>query len=140
MSAKDMYHDQFVRALQKDGWTITHDPLIIGVGKTDLLIDLGAERMLAAEREGEQIAVEIKSFIKLSVIHDLKEAVGQFILYAGALAESPENVGRVLYLAIREETYEAVFEEAIGQMLLRHTHLPLIVFNASREEITQWEK
>ena len=140
MAAKDIYHAPCVRALQKDGWTITHDPLTVGVGKTDLLIDLGAERMVAAEREGEKIAVEIKSFVKLSAVQDLKEAVGQFVLYAGALAESPENAGRVLYLAIREETYEAVFEEAIGQMLLRHTHLPLIVFNTVREEITLWKK
>lgn len=140
MPAKDIYHHAFVRALQKDGWTITHDPLTIGVGKTDLLIDLGAERMVAAERGEEKIADEIKSFVKLSAVQDLKEAVGQFILYAVALAESPENVGRVLYLAIREETYEDVFEEAIGKMLLRHTRLPLIVFNTTKEEITQWKK
>ena len=66
MSARDIYHDACVRSLQKDGWTITHDPLTVAVGKRDLLIDLGAERMLAAERDGERIAVEIKSFIKLS--------------------------------------------------------------------------
>ena len=127
-------------ALIKDGWTITNSPLTLSVGKTDLLIDLGAERLLAAERMGEKIAVEIKSFVKLSSVQDLKEAVGQFVIYAGALAESPENEGRVLYLAIREETYAAVFEEAIGQMLLRHTHIPLVVFNSEQEAITLWKK
>jgi hypothetical protein len=90
MSAKDIYHDACVHALQKDGWTITHDPLTISVGKTDLLIDLGAERVVAAERNGERIAVEIKSFVKLSLVQDLKEAIGQFVLYEGALAESPK--------------------------------------------------
>ena len=65
MPAKGFYHDTFVTTLKKDGWTITHDPLTVSVGKTDLLIDLGAERILAAERGGERIAVEIKSFIKL---------------------------------------------------------------------------
>ena len=96
--------------------------------------------MVAAEREGQRIAVEIKSFVKLSAIQDLKEALGQFVLYSGALSESPENKDRILYLGIRDETYETVFEEAIGQMLLRHTHLPLIVFNPEREEITLWKK
>jgi hypothetical protein len=90
MSAKDIYHDACVHALQKDGWTITHDPLTISVGKTDLLMDLGAERIVAAERNGERIAVEINSFVKLSLVQDLKEAVGQFVLYEGALAESPK--------------------------------------------------
>src|SRR5262245_19367014 len=79
MSAKDLYHDAFVRTLLKDGWTITHDPLTVAIGRRDLLIDLGAERMLAAERNGERIAVEIKSFVKLSLIQDLKESLGQFV-------------------------------------------------------------
>lgn len=138
MSAKDIYHDSCVHALQKDGWTITHDPLTISVGKTDLLIDLGAERIVGAERNGERIAVEIKSFVRLSLIQDLKEAVGQFVLYEGALSESPKNTDRTLFLAIRDETYDAVFEEAIGQMLLRHTHLRLIVFDPIEEVIIQW--
>ena len=40
MAAKDIYHDAFVRALQKYGWTITDDPLAVTIGKRDLLIDL----------------------------------------------------------------------------------------------------
>ena len=140
MSAKDIYHDACVRALQKDGWTITHDPLAISVGKTDLLIDLGAERIVGAERNGERIAVEIKSFVRPSPVQDLKEAVGQYVLYEGALAESPNNTDRALYLAIRDETYDSVFEEALGQMLLRHSHLRLIVFDPILEIIIQWKK
>ncbi len=66
--------------------------------------------MLAAERGGERIAVEIKSFIKPSLVQDLKEALGQYILYEGALLESPENIGRTLFLAIRTATYEAIFD------------------------------
>jgi hypothetical protein len=84
MAAKDIYHETFVRALEKDGWRITHDPLTLSVGKTDLLIDLGAERILAAERDTERIAVEVKSFLKPSPVQDLKEAIGQYILYQGA--------------------------------------------------------
>lgn len=78
MAAKDIYHMPFVRALQKDGWIITHDPLAMTVEETNLLIDIGAERVVAAERNGERIAVEIKSFVSLSAVQDLKEAVGQF--------------------------------------------------------------
>lgn len=139
MPAKDFYHETFVTALKKDGWTITHDPLTVSVGKTDLLIDLGAERILAAERGGERIAVEIKSFIKPSLIQDLKEALGQYILYEGALLESPENIGRTLFLAIRIATYEAIFDEAIGKMLLRHAKLKMIVYDSEKEEIVEWK-
>jgi hypothetical protein len=44
-------------------WTITHDPLTLAFGVHNLYVDLGAERVIAAERAGEQIAVEIKSFV-----------------------------------------------------------------------------
>ena len=49
----------------KDGWTITHDPLAIPVDGTNLLIDVGAERVVTAERKGERIAVEVKAFVSL---------------------------------------------------------------------------
>jgi hypothetical protein len=39
MPAKDIYHDTVKKALEKDGWTITHDPLIIRWGKRDLYKD-----------------------------------------------------------------------------------------------------
>jgi hypothetical protein len=140
MAAKDIYHLAVRHALEKDGWVVTHDPLVLAVGKTEFLIDLGAERLLAAERRGERIAVEVKSFIKSSPVQDLKEAAGQFLLYEGALSESQDNADRTLFLAIREETYDDVFEEAIGQLLLRHSNVKLLVFDPDEEVITQWKK
>lgn len=140
MSAKDIYHKACVLALEKEGWTITHDPLTVTIGRRDLLIDLGAERMVAAERNGERIAVEIKSFVKLSIVQDLKEALGQFILYEDALARSENQADRVLFLAIREETYDELFIEQIGQMLLENGRLRLLVFNEYTEEIVKWIK
>ena len=43
--------------------------------------DLGAERVVAAEGNGEKIAVEIKSFLGRSIMDDLKAALGQYVLY-----------------------------------------------------------
>jgi len=60
--ARDLYHEKFKRALQKEGWTITHDPYPLRVGNIGYEIDFGAEKLLAAERPGEKIAVELKSF------------------------------------------------------------------------------
>ena len=68
MPAKDIFHDAVRIGLEKDGWVITDDPLRIEVGDVEMYIDLGAEQVLAAEREGEKIAVEIKSFIGTSNI------------------------------------------------------------------------
>jgi len=74
MPARDIYHETVKKALIKDGWTITHDPLILRWGATDVYIDLGAEQLLAAEKEGRKIAVEIKSFLGKSNVDDLEKA------------------------------------------------------------------
>ncbi len=63
MPARDMHHNTVKNALVKDGWTITHDPLTLKWGAKDMFVDLGAERLLAAEKAERKIAVEIKSFV-----------------------------------------------------------------------------
>ena len=86
VAAKDRFHQVVKTALIKDGWDVTHDPLQIKVGGVDMEIDLGAERLLAAERAGEKIAVEIKSFLtSASAISEFHTALGQFINYRAAL-------------------------------------------------------
>lgn len=59
MPARDIYHQQVREALTKDGWAITHDPLRLSWGRKDVYVDLGAERLLAAEKGTQRIAVEV---------------------------------------------------------------------------------
>jgi len=54
MPARDAYHDQVRHALERDGWTITHDPLRLKVRRRKLYVDLGAERFLAAEKRASK--------------------------------------------------------------------------------------
>lgn len=42
-------------------------------GAHNLFVDLGAERLVAAEREGVRIAVEIKGFAGSSEVADLRQ-------------------------------------------------------------------
>ena len=85
MPARDQYHHQVKNALVKDGWTITHDPLRLKWGAKDLYVDLGAERLLNAEKGHRKIAVEVKSFAGPSEIDDLEKALGQYLLYHDVL-------------------------------------------------------
>lgn len=75
MPAKDIYHDSVKRALEKDGWKITHDPYLLPWKGQTVYVDLGAE-VLAAEKENRLIAVEIKSFLGHSETRDLEQALG----------------------------------------------------------------
>ena len=82
MPARDIYHAAVTKALTADGWTITNDPLYLAYGGRELYVDIGAERVtIAAERDNQKIAVEIKSFLSPSPVSDLQEAVGQSEIY-----------------------------------------------------------
>ncbi|NEO63102.1 MAG: fatty-acid synthase [Moorea sp. SIO4G2] len=136
MPAKDIYHDTVKNALIKDGWTITNDPLSLKIGKKDIYIDLGAEKILVAEKQGQKIAVEVKSFVSSSEIEDLKNALGQYILYDKVLKRQLSE--RLLYLAIREVIFNRLFTEEIGQILLEDNTLKIIVFDPKEEVIIKW--
>ena len=98
MPAKDLFHDCVKVALIRDGWQISHDPYSLKIGKKDLFVDLGAEKLITAEKGSIKIAVEIKSFVNPLEIQDLENALGQYILYQNVLQKIEPD--RVLYLAI----------------------------------------
>lgn len=101
--AKDLFHDIVKSALITEGWEITHDPFPVDYGDVQMQIDLGAERLLAAERDAEKIAVEIKSFTNPSAISEFHTAVGQYLNYRRALRSQEPT--RILYLAVPSQTY-----------------------------------
>ena len=136
MSAKDKFHQIVITAIQKDGWIVTHDPYLLQAGSFDLAIDLGAEEIVAAEREGRKIAIEIKSFLGASKISEFYGALGQFITYRAALKiQEPE---RVLYLAVPDDVYEKFFVTAFIQNLIQQNQLYLITYDIEQEIIEQW--
>ncbi|MEG4014486.1 MULTISPECIES: element excision factor XisH family protein [unclassified Microcoleus] len=136
MSAKDIYHNTVKRALQKDGWTITHDPFPMQIGRKRLSADLGAERLINAEKGTEKIVVEVKSFVGRSDVKDLEQALGQYVLYRQVLNEM--QINRNLYLAISEEVFNSVFTIELGQVLLKNNLVKLLVFDKKSEAILQW--
>jgi XisH protein len=83
--ARDLFHDVVKDALILEGWQVTHDPFPIDYGDVQMQIDLGAERLLAAQRNTEKIAVEIKSLTKPSTISEFHTAIGQYFNYRHAL-------------------------------------------------------
>ena len=136
MPAKDIYHDTMKNALIKDGWTITDDPLRLRWGNDLLYVDLGAERLLTARKKDQKIAVEVKSFVSPSNIAALENALGQYVLYQNIIEEIDPD--RTLYLAVHEEIFSTVFEEALGQMIVRKNHLKLVIFSRTEEVIVKW--
>ncbi len=135
--AKDVFHQQVKNALIKDRWNITHDPLTIRISEAvKLQIDLAAETTIAAERDSEKIAVEIKSFVGDSDISAFHTALGQYLNYCQALEEQEPD--RIVYLAIPLETYQDFFQLPFIQRALRRYQVKLIIYDPKLEEIKQW--
>lgn len=136
MPTRDIYHTTVRRALEKDGWTITQDPFRLRYGKHRLFADLGAEKLFVAEKRQRTIVVEVKSFIHPSEVTDLKEALGAYELYRHILAQTDPT--QELYLAVPHDTYEDIFKEPLGQLMITAAHLRLIVFDPAQEIVSQW--
>jgi len=108
----------------------------VGFGGKDVYIDLGAERdaldpMLAAERGTMRIAVEIKTFTGPSVIGDLEQAIGQYLLYRSWLRRTEPE--RLLHLAVDTEAALGVFEQEFGRIVADDLQIRLIVVDTTAE-------
>lgn len=136
MSAKDIIHEAVKNALIKDGWIITHDPFTVQYEDAQVFVDLGAERVVAAERQGKKIAIEIKSFVGRSEIQDMKVALGQYMIYQGFMEiQEPD---RKLYVAVSDITYNGTLQRKSLQLLLKRYQVPLIVVDVEVEEVIEW--
>lgn len=138
MSAKDRFHEIVRIALEKDRWNITHDPLSLKIAGIDLYIDFGAERMVAAEKFGQKIAIEIKSFLSQSLIREFHLALGQTLNYRTALRKKEPD--RVLYLAISDDVYDEFFTNEFIQEAIAEHKLKLLIFSIETQEIVLWKE
>ncbi|NES21235.1 MAG: fatty-acid oxidation protein subunit alpha [Symploca sp. SIO3E6] len=139
MSAKDIFHNTVRLALEKDGWNINQDPLFLKPSpRVRILIDLGAEKLISAQKGKSLIAVEVKSFVGLSTISEFHTAVGQFFNYRMVLKKlEPE---RVLYLAVPTDVYQTFFADSVVQEIIESLQMKLLVFWVAKQEIALWKE
>lgn len=105
------------------------------IGRRRGYIDLGAE-LIAAEKQTDKIAVEIKSFLGSSDLYQFEDALGQFLIYLTALKKKEPD--RVLYLAVPENFYQNFFDDPFFEEVAEIYTLRLIVFNETTTTIVKW--
>lgn len=137
--AKDKIHKIVVKALQNEGWTITQDPLYVeyDADENAFEIDLGAEKLIAAERNNKRIAVEIKTFAG-SIGHQFHGTLGQFLDYKAALANSPNDKDRMLYIALPEEAYNKINSIQFFRNRIIQYGLKFISIDLENKIIIEW--
>lgn len=136
MPAKDIYHNAVRFALVKDGWEILTEDYTLEYGGDRLYVDIAAEKSIAAEKQGQKILVEVKSFIGRSFINDLEQAVGQYVVYRDIMLETALDFK--LYLAITQGTYKSYFQRQLTQMIINRNQVKLLIVDAENEVIVQW--
>lgn len=137
MPKKDFYHQSVRVALEKDNWTITDDPLTVPTPNLEYHIDLGAIRdVFGATKNGEEIAVEVKSLKGNSVFYDFHQALGQFMMYRLALKVAV--MPHFLFLAIPTSEFKRLKKAAIYPLAWKEYQVNLLIFNEKTQKIVKW--
>jgi len=103
---RDAYHQAVKQSLIRDGWTITHDPLVVRYKGLRVYIDLAAEKV----SPDSKIAIEVKVFGGNSTVDDFEKAVGQYSLYRDILRR--KKIKRELFLAIGRKAYNKAWSNS----------------------------
>jgi hypothetical protein len=137
--ARDIFHTLVRDALESENWVITHDPYPMHSRKHGgLSTDIGAEKVIIAKKEQELIAVEVKSFVHISILHDFLLAVGQFYVYRKILAKNDPD--RVLYVALPEFVYARIIKFDWAKEVIDDLGMKFILYDINLKNITSWIK
>ena len=145
MPQPDTIHNIIRQALIKEGWEITDDPFVISYGERFLFIDLAARldalngiagRFIGARRGSSRIVVEIKEFRGNEAIADLEQAIGRDVLYRPLLEQVDPD--RELYLAVADTTFDRIFSESIGELVMRELPMKLLIVDVEAVEVKRW--
>ena len=137
--ARDLFHNIVKKALIKDGRTITHDPFTLHSRKEGgLSTDIGAEKVILAENGLTKIAVEVKSFIHMSILHEFLKASGQYMSYSKIIRKN-EPI-RLLYVAMPTFVYYRLIKYDWVVEVMTDLNMKVILYSSEKEIIEEWKE
>ncbi|MGB3238532.1 MAG: element excision factor XisH family protein [Geitlerinemataceae cyanobacterium] len=136
MTAKDVFHDVLKVALEKEGWKITHDPLVLDGAEPELSIDLAAEKCSEVSQETRKIAVSVKSFVRATSVLKYQLALVKFLNDRDILKRREGY--RNLYLAVPIQNYRRFLQEESLRNSLNEAQVRTIVFDPIQGKIDRW--
>lgn len=136
--ARDIIHEAVRAALENDNWVITDDPLKIDLEEKEKYfeIDLGAEKVIAAEKGNEKIAVEIKSFASHSLLYEFHEALGQYLNYRSAMSDI--GLKREMVLAISTEVHNRMKKISFIKRRFEEFEVKILIVDIENKTIVKW--
>jgi len=133
---KDRIHYRVRSILEKNGYTVFKDPLYLDFANTRIEADLGVEIFLESERKIKRAVIEIKSYTSHSLIQDVRNAVGQVLMYEHALEELNKDLP--VYLTMPITIYRLMSQ--LGSYLpFIEKHCNTMIYNTKTGEILEWK-
>jgi hypothetical protein len=77
-----------------------------------------------------------RSFEAIRQLLTQEQAIGQYVLYRLLLEQvDPE---RELYLAVADTTFDGIFSEPIGELVMRELPMKLLIVDVEAVEVKRW--
>ena len=137
MPAIDQCEAEVIRALQKSGWRVTHQPFAIKIERSRAGYIYADLRLQRESDSANIIVVEVKCFdSSRTLLEEFYHAVGQYLVYRNALQANQINVS--VYLTVPIAVYKEFFLQPLIQSVVKDIHLNVIVIDLDHEEVSQW--
>lgn len=101
------------------------------------MTDLGAEKIITAEKGITKIAIEVKSFLNPSVVHDFLLATGQYKGYETVLKW--KKIDRIMFLAMPQFIFDRLIMYEFVQEMIKDLDIKLILFDEQQNLIVSWK-
>lgn len=135
MPAIDSCEPQVIRAMEKAGWQVTHQPYPVRISRNEGII--ADARLRHTARKRQIIVLEVKCFPEnRPTLDEFYRATGQYILYRNMLIL--KGVSTPLYLAIPTTVYESFFTRKSIQATVNDAKIKLVVIDIAIEEVVKW--
>jgi hypothetical protein len=135
MPTRDQCEPRVVRALEKTGWVVTHQPFYVRVAPGELIYaDL---RLRQQEQVKAVIVLEVKCFAdKHTLLDEFYRAVGQYIFYRNALELA--KIDLPVYLSVPSNVHTNFFSRRTVQAGVQEAKIKLIIIDIEQEEGVRW--
>jgi hypothetical protein len=131
--AKALFHPFVKAALIQRGWIITHDPYELKIGD----VDMGDDCIIAAEQQGQEIAVVVKGFLNnSSALSEFHYVLGQLINCRIVLRDKEPK--RLLYLAIPLVVFNTFFQLDFPKSVIEENKIKLLICNPIDQDDLLW--
>jgi XisH protein len=101
-----------------------------------LSTDIGAEKIILAENNLRKIAVEVKSFVHISILHEFLNASGQYLTYSKIMSKNDPQ--RMLFIAMPTFVYYKIIQYDWAVEVIKDLNMHVILYHTEKIIIEEW--